>query len=209
LNTPLFKQALSGIGRSILQFLGSSLKWKIEDPYHFLQNEDQKPYLVTFWHNRILMIAYIYSQILPHRRAKTLISPSRDGEWITSIIEQFGFSAIRGSTSKKGALAFRELLQVVKKENCDIGITPDGPRGPVYRVQPGVIRLSQLTGRPILPVTYHIQHKIELKSWDRFQIPIPLSEITLVLGKPRVIPREMTDDQLQGEIEWLQNILGK
>ncbi|MES2308750.1 MAG: lysophospholipid acyltransferase family protein, partial [Verrucomicrobiota bacterium] len=150
-----------------------------------------------------------YSQLLPHRSAKTLISPSRDGEWITSIIQQFGFSAIRGSTSKKGALAFRELLKEIHKGKGDIGITPDGPRGPVYRVQPGVIRLSQFTGRPILPLTYHIRHKIELKSWDRFQIPLPLSEITLVIGKPRVIPRDLTDDQLQGEIEWLQNTLGK
>ncbi len=209
MNPLLQNQFLPAVGRIILMLLGSSLKWKIEDPHATLTRLDSKPYLVTFWHNRILLIPYIYSQLFPNRKATTLISPSRDGQWITSIIEQFGFSAIRGSSSKKAIVAYRELLAEIKKGNSDIGITPDGPRGPIYVAQQGVFRLSQQTGRPILPLTYHIRHKYELKSWDRFQIPLPLSEITLVIGEPRVISAELTEEQFQKEIESLQNALGK
>jgi len=209
LNPLLQEQLLPAIGRLIIILLGSSLKWRIEDPHQTLTRLDSKPYLVTFWHNRILLIPYIYSELFPERRATTLISPSRDGQWITSIIEQFGFRAIRGSSSKKATTAYRALLQEIKKENSDIGITPDGPRGPRYQAQAGVFRLSQQTGRPILPITYHIQHKIELNSWDRFQIPLPLSEITLVIGLPRVISTDLTEEEFQREVDSLQNALGK
>lgn len=205
----LQNQLLPAIGRLIIILLGTSLKWRIEDPHQTLTRLDSKPYLVTFWHNRILMIPYIYSQLFPHRKATTLISPSRDGQWITSIIEQFGFFAVRGSTSKKAVGAYRELLQTIKMGTSDIGITPDGPRGPLYKAQPGVFRLSQQTGRPILPLTYYIQYKYELKSWDRFQIPLPLSEITLVIGLPRVIDANLSEEEFEREVKSLENALGK
>jgi lysophospholipid acyltransferase (LPLAT)-like uncharacterized protein len=81
------------------------------------------------------------------------------------------------------------------KRGLDLAITPDGPRGPRYEVQEGVITTSQLTGLPILPVTYHLNWKIRLKSWDGFQIPLPFARCDVIIGKPLAVPREISDEQ--------------
>jgi lysophospholipid acyltransferase (LPLAT)-like uncharacterized protein len=77
----------------------------------------------------------------------------------------------------------------------DLAITPDGPRGPRYQVQPGAIALAQLTGRPLVPASYHLPWKICLKSWDRFQIPLPFGRAIMKFGEPLRVPREASDEQ--------------
>ena len=75
----------------------------------------------------------------------------------------------------------------------DLAITPDGPRGPCYIVQEGVISTAQLTGLPIVPVAYHLNWKIRSKSWDRFQIPLPFARCEVTIGRVMRVPREATD----------------
>ena len=75
----------------------------------------------------------------------------------------------------------------------DLAITPDGPRGPCYTVQDGVISLAQLTGLPIVPVTYHLTSRLRLRSWDRFQIPLPFTKCVMQLAEPLRVPREATE----------------
>jgi lysophospholipid acyltransferase (LPLAT)-like uncharacterized protein len=77
----------------------------------------------------------------------------------------------------------------------DLAITPDGPRGPRYVLQPGAMSLAQLTGLPIVPFGFHAHWKIQLKSWDAFQIPLPFSRCVLRMGAPVHVPREATDAQ--------------
>jgi hypothetical protein len=79
------------------------------------------------------------------------------------------------------------------ERGCDLGITPDGPRGPCYKVQEGVISTAQLTGLPIVPASYHLNWKIRLKSWDRFQVPLPFARCEVSVGKIMRVPREATD----------------
>jgi hypothetical protein len=81
------------------------------------------------------------------------------------------------------------------EQGWDLAITPDGPRGPRYKIQPGVMTLAQLTGRPILPAGYNLAWKICIKSWDKFQIPIPFSRCDVIVEPPVRVPREATDEQ--------------
>jgi lysophospholipid acyltransferase (LPLAT)-like uncharacterized protein len=86
----------------------------------------------------------------------------------------------------------------------DLAITPDGPRGPRYQVQDGVMSLAQITGLPIIPFSYYLYWKLQLRSWDRFQIPLPFSRCELALGKPVCIPREASDAEraaLRGQLQ--------
>jgi hypothetical protein len=121
-----------------------------------------------------------------------LISASKDGAFLAAILECFGVQPVRGSSSRRGPQALLELTSWAERD-YDLAITPDGPRGPRYVVQEGVMSLAQLTGRPIIPFGFYARRKIQLKSWDGFQIPLPFSRCDLSLGKPIHVPREATN----------------
>jgi hypothetical protein len=123
-----------------------------------------------------------------------LISASKDGAFLAAILERFRVQPVRGSSSRRGPQALLELTSWAER-GYDLAITPDGPRGPRYVVQEGVMSLAQLTGLPIVPFGFYAHRKIQLKSWDRFQIPLPFSRCDLGLGKPVFVPREATNAQ--------------
>ena len=123
-----------------------------------------------------------------------MISASKDGGFLTAILDSFGAQAVRGSSSRRGPQALLELTTWAERR-YDLAITPDGPRGPRYLAQEGVISLAQLTGLPILPVSCHTSWKLELNSWDRFQIPLPFTKCHIRVAPPIRVRREADDDQ--------------
>jgi hypothetical protein len=132
-----------------------------------------------------------------------MVSASRDGGMLARILDHFGVQPVRGSSSRRGAQALLELTSWAER-GCDLAITPDGPRGPRYRVQDGAIALAQLTGLPVVPVTYHLSWKYCLRSWDRFQVPLPFARCEWQLGNVIRVPREVTDAErevLRQELE--------
>ena len=96
--------------------------------------------------------------------------------------------------SRRGPQALLELTTWAER-GYDLAITPDGPRGPRYEVQAGAIALAQLTGQPLVPCCYSLAWKITLKSWDRFQIPLPFGRAVMRFGEPLRVPREASDEQ--------------
>jgi lysophospholipid acyltransferase (LPLAT)-like uncharacterized protein len=86
----------------------------------------------------------------------------------------------------------------------DLTITPDGPRGPCYQVQDGIMSLAQVTGLPIVPVAMNLKWKLRMNSWDRFQIPLPFARCEVSVGRAIQVPRETTDpgrEELRKELE--------
>ncbi len=142
-----------------------------------------KPVIYAFWHNRMFLMPYVYQRYLSHRQAVCLVSASQDGEMIARVLKHFGLETVRGSSSRRGKEAYRELAENLKN-GWDVAITPDGPRGPRYQAQLGVVGLAVFSGHDIIPLTYHAKRKIELSSWDGFIIPLPFSPCTLHFGKP-------------------------
>jgi hypothetical protein len=116
----------------------------------------------------------------------------RDGGFLAGVLQRFGVQPVRGSTSRRGPQALRELTTWARRD-YDLAITSDGPRGPRYVVQDGIIALAQLTGRPIIPVSYNLGWKIRPKSWDRFLIPLPFSRCEFTFEKAFVVPRETSE----------------
>ncbi len=189
------RKAAPALAASIVHALAATLRIGIEDPFGALQTHAATPAIFTFWHNRLLLMPKFYQFFYPKRSAAALISRSRDGEIIADICAQFGVIAIRGSSSKQATIAFRELVRNMETGRLDIVITPDGPRGPRYHAQLGALQLSQMTGFPVIPVTYYLSHKWVMKSWDQFQIPKPFSRCHLVFAQPFVVPTEAEDLQ--------------
>ncbi|MGQ4810232.1 hypothetical protein NKDENANG_03681 [Candidatus Entotheonellaceae bacterium PAL068K] len=142
-----------------------------------------RPCLVAFWHGRLLYLLPLYRR----QHATVLVSRSRDGEFISQIIERFGMQPTRGSSSRGGVRALSEMVVKVRG-GYHAAFTPDGPRGPRYRVQPGIVLVAKKTGAAILPITYNAQWKKVLRSWDRFVIPLPFSRIVVVYGEPIYVP---------------------
>jgi len=132
-----------------------------------------------------------------------LVSASKDGAFLSAILERFGVQPVRGSSSRRGAQALLELATWAER-GYDLAITPDGPRGPIYVVQDGTMTLAQITGLPIVPASFRLQWKIQLNSWDRFQIPLPFSRCEIYLGKMTTVPRDISDE----EREQLRKVLG-
>ena len=152
------------------------------------------PILLALWHGRILYFLKLYEYL--GSRLTILVSQSSDGELITQLLSCFGLPTTRGSTSQGGA---RGLLAVVNKvrSGAHAGFTPDGPRGPRYQVQPGLLLVAKRTGAPILPMTFGAQWKRVLASWDAFLLPLPFSRIVVVYGEPIYVPADASAADLE------------
>jgi lysophospholipid acyltransferase (LPLAT)-like uncharacterized protein len=135
-----------------------------------------------------------------------LVSASRDGGLLAQILKYFGVETARGSSSRRGGQALVEMTTCAEK-GYDLTITPDGPRGPRYDAQEGVITTAQVTGLPIIPFSYHIHWKISLNSWDAFQIPLPFTRCDITVGEPLSIPREITDAERETYRKQLEKVL--
>lgn len=153
------------------------------------------PVIFAIWHNRLSLCLRLYHRMVQRRfagrRMAAIVSASRDGGLLARILELFEVQPVRGSSSRRGAQAILELTSWAER-GYDLAITPDGPRGPRYVVQEGAVTVGQYSGLPVIPACFSLGWKIQLKSWDRFQLPIPFSSITVRTGEPVRIPREAT-----------------
>ncbi len=159
--------------------------------------------IYAFWHNRLLLITYAFR----HQGIIALVSSSRDGEYLSRTIHKLGMVTVRGSTTRRGAQA---LLQMTKKlkSGSDGAVTPDGPQGPKYKVQPGVVHLAKRTGLPIVSLAYGAKRKTILKSWDSFIIPHPFSRAVLIYGPPLEVPRDSSEEVIEAKRQELEQTLG-
>ncbi|HSI83791.1 MAG: lysophospholipid acyltransferase family protein [Candidatus Methylacidiphilales bacterium] len=197
------------VAEGIIRGLGKSLSMEYVDPEGIREQQQQGPLLWAFWHNRFLLMPYMFEKLVPNRRAVVMISRSWDGEIISTIAARFGIRCARGSSSRGGHNAFHEMVNLVTKEGLDAAITPDGPRGPRYQVQAGIMHLAQLTQRPIVPISYHLKRKWELRSWDKFQVPVPFTHCTLQAGRMIHVPRQTTPQELAALTEQLRVSMGE
>jgi lysophospholipid acyltransferase (LPLAT)-like uncharacterized protein len=154
-------------------------------------------FIPVYWHQHQL---FCVKQLLDCRPAGVrlgfLISPSVDGEIGAMLVRSMGAIAIRGSSTHTGARALRDYYQALVQEGISPAITPDGPRGPVWRAKPGAILLSQMSQRPIVPMAYAASSAWNIQ-WDRFVIPRPLAKIAIVIGAPVYIPKGLDAQALE------------
>jgi lysophospholipid acyltransferase (LPLAT)-like uncharacterized protein len=190
------KRFLAWLSSLVIHGIGATLRMTREDHGHILDQPEHPPVIIAFWHNRTALMALFYETYCRGRTALTFISRSRDGQFMTDVAARFGIQAVRGSSSRHGTSAMLTAIRAAGDQRVDLVITPDGPRGPRYQLQPGVLRLAQATQRPIVAVTYRLKWKFLLKSWDRFHVPLPFSTCHLTTGERIMVPENATDDEL-------------
>ncbi len=168
-----------------LRLLRGSVRMRFhgEETIRTWEGERQR-FLLAFWHRHLLLMRYAYRG----DRMSVLVSRSRDGELIAQVMRRLGIGTSRGSSSRGGAAGLRDLLRVAAR-GSDIAVTPDGPRGPLRVVQPGVVLAAAASGLPLIPVAIAASRRIELRSWDRMPIPLPGSRVEVVYGEPLRVPR--------------------
>jgi lysophospholipid acyltransferase (LPLAT)-like uncharacterized protein len=151
-----------------------------------------------YWHQHLLFcVRYLLSKRAVGLKVGFLISPSVDGEGPAMLARRLGGEVIRGSASHTGARALRDFYVAIAKEGVSPLITPDGPHGPAFVFKSGALMLSQLSGKPVVPIAYAASRATILKTWDRFVIPWPLARIALAIGEPITVPRVQTPAQME------------
>ncbi len=157
------------------------------------------PVIYAVWHGRILLLPLLYGR----RAVRVLASRSRDGELVTRYIGRFGMEAVRGSSTRGGAAALRNLARWLE-QGREVVVVPDGPRGPAEVVKPGIVGLARLSGAAIVPVAVGASSEWRLGSWDGFRIPRPFARCVARFGEPIRVPRVVdrrAEAAARGEVE--------
>jgi lysophospholipid acyltransferase (LPLAT)-like uncharacterized protein len=165
------------------------------------------PVIFALWHNRIFTMPPIWRGTGGKgRKSVVLTSASRDGTTLATAMSMFGLGAIRGSSSRRAVSALIGMKKALR-EGFDVCVTPDGPKGPRYEVQPGVIKIAQATGAEIIPIHIRYGSAWRLKTWDLFVIPKPFSRVSIVFDKPHRIPPDLDNDGFEATRIALENCL--
>jgi lysophospholipid acyltransferase (LPLAT)-like uncharacterized protein len=152
--------------------------------------------IYALWHNRIFAVPPVWRWACRHRRAVALTSASHDGAALTAAVGVFGIGTVRGSSSRRGAAALVALRRAILG-GSDACLTPDGPRGPRYELQGGIVKLAQASGAPIVPIHVGFSSCWRLRSWDRMVIPRPFSRITVTFDEALAVPPDLADDAFE------------
>ena len=155
-----------------------------------------RPIVFAIWHGRLLAPTY------QHRRGGivTLVSRHRDGEYIARTVERWGYTLVRGSSSRGGREALRELVGHVRAGRS-LALTPDGPRGPYQTMKPGPVLIARRTGAPIVPVAAGADRAWFFGRWDRFLVPKPFARMRIVYGAPVEVARHADVEACMAEVE--------
>ncbi len=168
----------------------------------------KQQFIIALWHNRTFVPCYFYKYVIRGKVPMSMLtSASKDGAMLATVAEDYGMRAVRGSSSRRGVAGFLDMMREVQAGYC-MCITPDGPRGPIYRCHPGVIKLASLSGVPIRPINISFSSCWRIgKAWDGFIIPKPFSRVTLQYGEVIRVPRELDDAGRRAYCEKLEQAL--
>lgn len=184
---------------------------KIEGEQHLdTLIKTNRPFIPVYWHQNHVYGAYLMLKL--KRRGVNigfLISPSADGDMSAKIAEGWGTVAIRGSSTRTGAKALRDLYLAITKDKISPVNTSDGPTGPIHVFKPGAVMLAQLTRTELVPISYAASKFWQLKSWDKFIIPKPFSKVAITIGKPVQVSKTLSADELDDTCKLMQTLLLK
>ena len=190
----------------LMRVFGVTFRWRVHDPGGIMETPPDHPMVWCVWHNRVFMAPVVYRKFLTSRRGAVMTSPSRDGEIIAATVSRFGCAVVRGSSSRRGASALLSLVDWIR-DGYDVLIVPDGPRGPRYRLGPGVVKLTQLTEAKILPIRIEYSSYWKFKSWDQFRLPKPFTTVNVYFDALESAPEDLDDEGFEAERQRIERVM--
>ena len=189
-----FKASLIGwAGYFVIALIGRTVRWRSEGDAHLEEVYGAgRRAIFTFWHGRIFPATYYWR----NRGIVVMTSMNLDGEAIARCIGRFGYGAARGSSSRGGFRALAQLARDIRKGK-DAAFTIDGPRGPRYVAKQGPVLLAFKTGAAVFCFHISMKYKLQLKSWDEFQIPLPFTPAIILKAPPIWVPPGATEEELR------------
>jgi lysophospholipid acyltransferase (LPLAT)-like uncharacterized protein len=204
LQRPRVRAVLARLAAGYLRLLHRTGRWRVEgDAEATALIRDGVPCIGAFWHGRLIMAVWIWRAMLvragrdPATRAHLLASTHGDARLIAETMAHLGHGSVSGSSRRGGAGALLELRRILVADGGCVCLTPDGPRGPRMRAQPGVVHLARVTGAPVIPMAFAASNQRLLGSWDRFALPLPFARGVLAWGAPLRVPADADDDALE------------
>lgn len=182
----------------------ATLRYELEDRSG---DDGGSPRVFVLWHNRIFVIPAIWKRTLAKQRGSSVLtSASHDGATLARAMAVFGLGAVRGSSSRRGVAALIALKRVLEGGE-DVCITPDGPRGPRYVVQPGAVKLAEFSGAKIFPIHAKFSSAWRLRTWDGLVIPKPFSKVSVIYGETLAVPRGLDETAFEETRLVIENLL--
>lgn len=175
------------LGYFLINLLDKSTRFvKFNEPDNI-----KTPKIYALWHGR----QYCLLKLQPRNNLNVLVSQSNDGEIIAAILSKLGYNLIRGSASRGGFKAAKEMLKAIKSGE-DIAFTVDGPRGPLYSLNPSLFRIAQSSGATIIPLVSSVKNKLIFNSWDKYTVPFYFSTFNMYFGTPFIVNKGLSKEQL-------------
>ncbi|MBN1937969.1 MAG: lysophospholipid acyltransferase family protein [Candidatus Aminicenantes bacterium] len=204
---PFKKQAVLWLikypGKILIGLWMKLCRWRIEgdESYRALRKAG-RPVVLLIWHGKIFVVPYFFRK----RSIAALVSPSGDGELVARLMDGWGYRLIRGSGSHPMKTAWVEMVKVLQTGG-EVIIVPDGPKGPDRRFKLGAVKLATETGAALVPFSFTAKRRKILRSWDRFEMFFPFTEIAAVYGEPVEIPPNLAPERWEEERLRAENIM--
>ncbi len=172
-----------------------------EEPYRLLRDQ-RKPVILMVWHGRLFITPFFFR----NRGIMPMISPSGDGELLVRLAAGWGYTFLRGSGSHSMLKAWATLKDELA-QGGEVVIVPDGPKGPGRKIKPGALKLSQVTGAPIVPFSFSAARRKIFGSWDGFLLPWPFQRLVAIYGEPFPVDPGLKDEAFEQERLRIENLL--
>ena len=202
----IYRESFVYIGRLIVKIISSTYKIRVINPEVELNvlKKGQVP-IYASWHQRFFPGIAFFAKRKP---ISIMISQSKDGELISRIVDQLGWHPVRGSSSRGGKRALKEVYTLAKK-GCKVAHIVDGPKGPQGVVKPGLLIISKASGMPILPTITSAEKKWVFNSWDRFIVPKPFSRVIIRFGNEINVPKNLQGSAFEKKRSSIEDTLKK
>lgn len=177
--------------KTAINVLLKTCKIKVHN-YNMLQKLifSKNNFIIAFWHGLMITGWYLHKGL----NCAALVSKSKDGDLLAHILEKWGYKVIRGSSHIGGSDALENMIELLNKK-YSLAITPDGPTGPIYKMKAGAVVAAKKSGVPLILLAIFNKRKIILNSWDKFEIPLPFSKISVLYSEPIFIDKNLTYEE--------------
>ncbi len=206
IRSPFVIRCISRAAVTLLRFVCWTCRKEIHaSPGTNLYDSPEECFLYSAWHDAIILSLLIKR---PAPNMAALVSQHRDGSYIAELLNAIGVKPVRGSTSRGGAKALREMMEITRENH--VAITSDGPRGPRREVKSGLVFLAAKTGTRIVPAAYAVSSSWKIEgSWTDMQIPKPFSRIVAVGEDPIEVPKKIDREGIERFTEMLQQAMDR